>query len=846
MKKVLSILLAAMLVLTSVAALAEAAFTPAATYDPGPRTFNGGVINAEKAEAGSAGAVTTTVYAGIADADYSDEKVYTYNDYMPAMGSGLDWNPHTWETSDDAYILDRNTIGFYDFAVNETKDGYSVVPEMAAELPVDVTSEYAGKYGVAEGEVGKAWRIALNPAATWDDGTPINADSYVYSLREVLNPLMLNRRADSYYDGNFSIVNAKNYLYAGSTTYNLLSDGVYADTAAAIEQGAELFVDMWGFYGLQGMTDKDGNECPQYVGIADETSWRDLGVEDEAAEGAWISAKEIYDSYFAPGAQYESEVPNYVAYASESKVVSWEDVGIVKVDDYTIDLIVEKPVGEPAFYVPYNLSSMWLVKEDLYEDCKSYFDADGKQIEKTADGKLPEGAVVDSITTNYCTSVETSASYGPYTLTYYELDKQFILERNEKFYGWTDGRHVGQYQTDRVVVQIIAEQATQLMTFLSGGLDRVSLTAADMEKYGSSDYINYEPQSYTTKLTFNLNYEKLLEHGTNSQVVVIDEFRKAFALSLDRQHFATSFTASHQAGYGLLNYMYIYDPFTGALYRDSDAAKEALLNIYGLSYGEGSDYATLDEAYAALTGYDMDAARELMAVAYDKAVAAGIYDGQSPITIEFRVYQNDTVYVQMFTYIDEQLKKATEGTGFDGKLSLTMVADPDYYETNYSGGTDMIFTTWGGSSFDPFGTMSRIYTDASDGSGNQMEYGFDTTKIDVTMNIMDKDITASLQAWSVWMGNGDVEGITDVIGNFADYTYATRCAIYAVLEEAFLSYYPTTPMYYRYVAALRSQKVNYAVDNYLQLAQFGMLRYYNYNYDDAAWADYIASGTLQY
>ena len=845
MKKVLSIVLVTMLVFSSVAALAQTTFTPATTYDPGQRTFNGGVIKTEKAEGGSAGSVTTTAYAGTPGADYSDEKVYTYNDFMAAMGSGLDWNPHTWETSDDRYILDQNTMLFYDFVVNETKDGYSVMPEMAAELPVDVTSQYVGSFGVAEGEAAKAWRIALNPAACWDDGTPINADSYVYSFKEVLNPLMLNRRADSYYDGDFSIVNAKNYLYAGSTTYNLLSDGVYADAAAAIGQGADLYVDMWGFWGLKGMVDKEGNECPQYVSISDEVAYRDLAVTDETAEGAWITAKEIYDGYFAAGASYAAEAPKYVAYASQAKVVAWEDVGIVKVDEYTIDLIVEKPVADAAFYVPYSLS-MWLVKEDLYEACKSYFDADGKQIEKGADGKLPEGAAVDSITTNYCTSLETTANYGPYKLAYYELDKQIILERNEKWYGWTDGRHQGQYQTDRIVCQVIADQATRLMTFLAGGLDNVGLVAADMKTYGSSEYIQYEPQTYTTKLTFNLNYAKLLEHGTNSQVVVIDEFRKGFALSLDRQHFATSFTASHQAGYGMLNYMYVYDPFTGALYRDSEGAKQALVDTYGLTYGEGGEYATLDEAYAAMTGFNMEAAQAQMAIAYDKAVAAGIYDGQSPISIEFRVYQNDTVYVQMFTYVDEQLKKACEGTGFEGKITLTMTADPDYYETMYSGGTDMIFTTWGGSAFSPFSILAQVYCDASDGSGNQMELGYDTTKIAVTMNVDGSDVTASLQAWAQWCNNATIEGITDVLGEFSDYTYATRCLIYSKLEAGYLSFYPTTPMYYRYVASLQSQKVNDAVDTYLQLVAYGGIRHMTYNYDDTAWTDYVATGTLQY
>ena len=74
------------------------------------------------------------------------------------------------------------TIGFYGFYLNENKDGYAILPEMAADYPVDVTSEYVGQFGVAEGETAKAWRIALNPDACWENGEKITAE-----VKEALN-----------------------------------------------------------------------------------------------------------------------------------------------------------------------------------------------------------------------------------------------------------------------------------------------------------------------------------------------------------------------------------------------------------------------------------------------------------------------------------------------------------------------------------------------------------------------------------------------------------------------------------------------------------------------------------
>ena len=407
MKKILSVMLALVMVLSAVSALAEA-FTPAASYDPGERTFDGGVITFDggvitlvPAAGGSANSVTSDVYAGIEGKDYTDEKVYTYYDYIGGLTSQSNWDPLSWETKDDDSIRSMQVSSFYAFKLNSDKTGYSIVPEMAAEYPVDVTAEYAGQYGVKEGEEAKAWRIALRQDITWDDGTPINADDFVYSMQQQLNPKMLNRRADSWYDGDFSIVNAKNYLYAGKETYDAIPEAA-EDLIAA---GTEVFLDM-DFWGVTGAPDAEGNVAPQYVSIADDTMYRDAAVEDENADEAWVSAKYIYDNYLAAGAPYNSYADQYLKVKNVGAVVGWDDVGFKKIDDYTLDFILEKPVNEPAFYVPYQLSD-FLVKKDLYESCKSFF-KDGAPVatEEEADrepqrelvrlqGRQPPGPVPD-------------------------------------------------------------------------------------------------------------------------------------------------------------------------------------------------------------------------------------------------------------------------------------------------------------------------------------------------------------------------------------------------------------------------------------------------------------------
>ena len=176
--------------------------------------------------------------------------------------------------------------------------------------------------------------------------------------------------------------------------------------------------------------------------------------------------------------------------------------------------------------------------------------------------------------------------------------------------------------------------------------------------------------------------------------------------------------------------------------------------------------------------------------------------------------------------------------------------DADYYETNYSGGADMIFTTWGGAAMAPFGILAQCYTDSSEGSGNQMEYGYDTTKIMMTLDFGGEigKITDSLRNWTLWTNSAttEVSNIYDALGAFSDYAYSTRCEVLAATEQCFMNWFTTTSLYYRNVASLVSQKGDYAVDNYLTIIGFGGLEFYTFNYDDAAWAEYIANNQLVY
>lgn len=830
-RRPLSVALTAAMVL-AMGSMSWADETEDQQYTTDGNTVYAGSVTTQEGEDG-AGELNYNLYKGEEGKDYTDEKVYTYNDYI-AGTTNMKWGTVNWETNEDSYVLSKITSGFYNFYLNDTKDGWAIGCDLASELPVDVTSDYVGSYGIEEGDTAKAWKITLNPDACWEDGTPINADSYIYSYQQLLDPIMLNRRADSLYAGDFQIYGAKNYVYQGRTSFNALGETV-EDYLANGGDESQLYVDVTSFWNV---TAEDGS---QYVSITDETPIRDEAVEDENADEAYVSGKYLYETYLAPGAPNADNAADYVgtmqAYEAD---YSFDNVGIFKTGDYEIVFVTTSPVASPDYYVPYNLSSTYLVYEDLWESCKTYFNSNGDQVDADSDD-------IASITTNYGTSAETTMSFGPYRLDYFELDKQITFTRNDNWFGYKDGKHTGMYQADNISCQVIAEQSTALLAFLNGEIDNVSLVASDMSTYGSSDYIRYTPQSYTTKLTFNTDLAKTTERGT--QILTNLNFRKAFSYAIDRNTFAAAYTSAGTAGFGMLNNLYVYDPYTGATYRDSEGAKEALCNLYGMTWGEDGDYEDLDEAYEAITGYDITYAQSLMQQAYDECVADGLYDGESNVEIELRVYQSDDVYVQMFNYLNSCLQAACEGTGFEGKVSMKMVVDADYYETNYSGGADMIFTTWGGATYSPWTVLYECYCDASDGSGQQMEYGFDTSAINVVIDVDGATFTQPLQTWALW-ADGDVNTVLTsddgsvTLDAFADYSYDTEAEIYGKLEYALLSYYTTTPLYYRNSGSLVSQKGDYAVTQYVDLVEFGGIEYYTFDYDDTEWE--AVKGSLTY
>lgn len=757
---------------------------------------------------------------------------FTYHLSMAA--SPINWNPHAWEMNNESTLMSFIEMPMTDVTIAEDGVNFEWVFEGATGIE-DVTATYPDREKWltpdADGNLPTEkliYKISLNPDAKWADGTPINADTYIYSMQQMLNPAMKNYRANSYFEGDTAIKNAKLYYnndQAGKPMYGPANENeadVYylnlSESCVFFGGPAKDYHDNAGYQPY--FCDAEGNDLyakypeNEYVEVTEEviadltTMSQTFGDDNPEAWKEWCFA--IVGTF--------AETP-------------WEDVGLIKGDDYTLYYVNETPVSE--FYMKSMMTSNWIVYEPLYEKGK-------KQTE-------------DLVTTDYGTSAETYMSAGPYMLDSFEADKQFVLTRNPNWYGWTDGKHEGQYAPTRVVYDIIPEHATALMAFEKGDLDEIALTADDLVNYKMSEYLLKTDQTYTFRYIFASDLDKLTaleaeaNDGSNKKVLYYDDFRKAISLSINRAQFCADCTTGYKPAYYLLNSLYYYDieNNTESQYRNTKEGRDAVLRLYGVEYGPGTPYADDVEAYASINGYDVEQARALFQKVYEQAIADGNYtEGQKiHIRCEAMASAINAEASRQQEYLNDYVAEATKGTGFEGKIDFEFLGNvANRYEDVALGKIEMIRGAWGGAAFYPFSTI-RVYCEPDYMGGTTKIHescGWDPTAETITIPINGEDRTDTIQNWAkAIQPAGEFGG-----DEFAD----MRLYILSYIETAVLGSYQCIPFGCECECTLFSKKIQYATEDYNIMYGYGGVRLMKFNYNDKEWAEFVASqnGTIDY
>lgn len=853
------------------------------------------------------------------DDDTDGSATYTYTGAFSMSPST--WNPHKYKSSTDSVPLDYTTSGWYEFDWNEAHTGFELVPVLAESDPVDVTDEYVGtKWAtlakISEGDTGRVFRIHLNKDAKWDNGETITADDYIYSMQQLLSPQLINYRASDYYQGASGIVGARNYFYSNRTVYSeqagdkyeslaeadktaiIFSLGTDYDTVSAVRKyWSRNFGDSSYEYDLGLVTRNLSQLGYDYMGHypAEEgeeqgkEEWRNVAAQIAALEGKTLAAIEADESsaalllslvqWWAEDEEATLETDDALDFflaPVHYDEASWDDVGFLKIDDYTIDWICTGSLE--GFFIKRNLGNSFLVYQPIYDKCKT------------------QNPTTGVWTSTYGTAVDKYMGYGPYKMTKYIADQIMEFEKSSTWFGFTekyadtystfereiDGATVQQYQTTKVTLRYVPEITTREQMFLTGQLVGLGLDKDLLAKYLSSRALYYAQGSVTYYGIIASDFENLqareaTKNGVqnynpetydgstqkyNKTILSIKEFRMALAYGLNRDAVAQLMPGS-SAAFSLFSGAVLSDPITGATLNSHESIKKAICEFWGVTWGEGGDFATLDAAYKALTGYDPERARQLINTAVDKAIEQKLMGPDTIVSIEYGASSQSETEVKWYETFRDQFLELMKGTKLEGKFEYTAnyTLGNEYGDRIRTGSVD---TAWGfgfsGAELDPFGFMEVFVDSAFNSDGFQYDrwVNWEGTNITISLDIDGqgaKEYTYDVPQWFFIINGGETvwgEDYEMAIG-LPDWSYGKvsddiRVEVLAAMQKTILSNYTTIPMSVDGGAQLKSYKINYGLETYNMFIGFGGIRFITYNYTDAEWDAFVSSqgGRLSY
>ena len=779
---------------------------------------------------------------------WEDPKMYTMREYTSQMPS--QWCTILSSDNVNNEMESYFTSAFYEFNYKFDANGkivpgaYTVEYSAATKLE-DVTKKYAGQYGLAaDAEKGQAFAMTLRNDLKWDDGTPIKAADFVYTMMQQLSPKYLFATASNYYSGNYVIHNAQNYVKQGQKGWfdNGNMNLAYSDLALGADgkytlKGNECTIALkkplvW----LQGNTlDSYVTNAPQYfdtaayaslLALADANG--DVAVTAESlallttvitAKAAWGETKENTVGYMYVNYEYPAMDFSEVGY-----FVGDNEYELVMVIDGTLNPLDAE--GNLTYEAGYYFSGWPLVKKDLWERCEDQ-------------SKTPYA-------NSYCTTQEKSASWGPYKLTNYQDQKTYTVSRNDKWFGYGLPQYANQYQTDAIVTEKIEEWDTAWLAFQKGNLDGIGMDVKIAADYRTSKRAYFTPETYTFDLNIQSNATSRTDKRNNLLLNYAD-FRKAISLSLDRDDYCAKNNPSSQAALGLLNSMYYNDVENGKVYRDSIQAKEAILNAYGATknadgswkVGENT-YTDIEDALDATTGYNLTLARQLVENAVAQAKKDGKYSDGDEIILTYGIETQTANTDRVKNWFQAAFDNMTKGTSIEGKVKIEyfMFSSATWSEQFADGEYDLCFGAWGNAPFNPAYLLCE--TQISD--ENRYAVKWDPTTVEVTVKATpddkhkDGNYTYNLAQWRLILQGKDGCPV-----NFKNFPMEDQLAALGAVETAILKEYYSIPVYSRYSASLMGYKVDYVSYEYNTFMGYGGIRYMTFNYDDTAWAEFVAS-----
>lgn len=250
----------------------------------------------------------------------------------------------------------------------------------------------------------------------------------------------------------------------------------------------------------------------------------------------------------------------YYMQATTGETVAWEDVGLKKIDDLTLEVTLAEPYTQTEVLQHFSQRATYPVYEPLFE----------------------AGMNADRSETTYGTELSQIMACGKFYVSQWVKGSEVRYETNR------DWPYADLIKIDGMVARVVQDNNTQLQMFEGGELDYVTVGADGIEKYEEDPRLKIGASNYIDTID-------VCKTNTAEPILGNDNFQKALFHAIDRVTIAK--LTKYSPAEGLISHQGVsYND--GTAFRDLDFVKEYAL-------GENNNY-----------GYDPVLAKEL----FDKAM----------------------------------------------------------------------------------------------------------------------------------------------------------------------------------------------------------------------------------
>ena len=231
------------------------------------------------------------------------------------------WNPLEETDANSKAILEYTAEPLYRCTAQGVELGQAV------EMPVDVTAEFAGSYGISPYATrGYAFAVELRPGLRWEDGSAVTVTDWVYTLEQRLLAGTLSLEPanyDAFLRGD---------THPATEIISLMDAGYDSLEAAQAAGIQDFYLDAGGFWGLD----------TGWLRISDRTRLLDRAM-PSGCEEMYVTPAYLYREYLGEnGSQtmFQTEFLGVPAQPGEQLTLS--DVGLLAQDNRLI-LILREP-----------------------------------------------------------------------------------------------------------------------------------------------------------------------------------------------------------------------------------------------------------------------------------------------------------------------------------------------------------------------------------------------------------------------------------------------------------------------------------------------------------------------